>query len=176
MHRVELVYDRDCPNVPGAGWSPDRRSSKGVTVARRREGLWVRPLPAVTAEIVEIVQAHKAELLLELCEVLIRWRVNAMVPQVPRSGPIRSLAARDGAWRAEICRCGSCGDLFESRTVGGPFGGSLRCGPCLEATEIALAIGRLGGLDVARDGAKTALRRDRTGGVDILPARRQMFA
>jgi hypothetical protein len=137
--------------------------TKGVTVARRRDRLWVRPLPAVTVEIVEIVRAHKAELLLELCEVPIRWRVNAMVPQVPRSGPILSLAARDGAWRAEIGRCGSCGDLFESRTVGGPFGGSLRCGPCREATEIALVIGRLGGLDVARDGATSALRQERTG-------------
>jgi len=118
--------------------------TKGVTIARRRDRLWVRPLPAVTAEIVEIVQAHKAELLLELCEVPIRWRVEALVPQVPRSGPIRSLAARDGAWRAESGRCGSCGDLFESRIVGGPFGESQRCGPCREATEIALAIGRLG--------------------------------
>lgn len=118
--------------------------TKGVTVARRRDRLWVRPLPAVTMEVVEIVRAHKAELLLELCELRVRWRAEAMVPQVPRSGPIRSLAARDGAWRAEEGRCGSCGDFFEDRIVGGPFGESLRCAPCREATEIALAIGRLG--------------------------------
>lgn len=116
--------------------------TNGVTVARRRDRLWIRPLAAITAEIVEIVRTHKAELLLELCELQVRWRVEAMVPQVPRSGPIRSLAARDGAWRAETGRCGSCGDLFESRFVGGPFGESQRCGPCREAADIALAIGR----------------------------------
>ncbi|MGE5618092.1 MAG: hypothetical protein ACM3US_02410 [Sphingomonadaceae bacterium] len=59
----------------------------------------------------------------------VAWRVEIMRPQVPRTGPIPFLVARDVAPQPDCCL--SCGDPL-------PEGRHYRCAPCQRAVEIVL--------------------------------------
>jgi hypothetical protein len=75
----------------------------------------------------------------------IAWRVGAIRPHVPPSGPIRGLlVARDGIGPIDGAHCVSCGVVLPDRNERvGPFGCRLRCGPCRDAVSIAV-MGRAG--------------------------------
>lgn len=101
---------------------------RGLDLAVEGDRLRYRPREVVTPELRAAMVAHKAELLGLLakraCEV--DWRVEAMRPQVPRTGPIPFLAARrSGPVPDDACL--SCGDPL-------PRGGRYCCPPCREAT------------------------------------------
>jgi len=62
----------------------------------------------------------------------VAWRVEAMLPQIPDSGPIPFLVARQTEERRSNC-CHSCGDSIEGYS-------GYRCGPCSRATNQAIEI------------------------------------
>jgi hypothetical protein len=58
------------------------------------------------------------------------WRIAAMRPQVPATGPIPFLIARDAAPMRGYCL--SCGD-------GLPSGQTIRCALCVRAAQLVLS-------------------------------------
>lgn len=60
----------------------------------------------------------------------INWRVEVMLEQIPNSGPLPFLIAREGVERQAGC-CLSCGDLLNQ-------GDAYRCGACSRAANLAI--------------------------------------
>jgi hypothetical protein len=106
---------------------------RGVEVAVVGDRLRYRPPAAVTPDLRAALVEHKADLirLLGSDDDEVSWRVEAMRPQVPRTGAIPILLARPEAKTAPRGTCVSCG---------GPIGeGRLtRCSPCVAAVEQVL--------------------------------------
>lgn len=62
----------------------------------------------------------------------INWRVEAMLPQIPGTGPIPFLVAREGVETQAGC-CLSCGDLLNP-------GDAYRCAYCGRAANLAIEL------------------------------------
>jgi hypothetical protein len=105
---------------------------RGVEVAVAGDRLRFRPQDAVTPELRAALIEHKADLIRLLGgDDDVAWRLEAMRPQVPRSGTIPVLLARPEAKNAPRGTCVSCGDpLSEGRRS--------RCAPCVSAVERVL--------------------------------------
>ncbi len=88
----------------------------------------VRLTPQLRAAITE----QKSELLKLLAEdeYEVRWRADAMRPQIPATGPIPFLVARFGQGTG-ASSCLSCGDPLTP-------GNRYRCGPCVKAAWLVL--------------------------------------
>ena len=110
----------------------DRLAACGVMLIADGERLRFRPRDAVTPDLRAALVAHKAELvrLLDAEEREVRWRAEAMRPQIHASGPIPFLVARRPLGDAP----GACLSCAES--LG--FGRRFRCGPCVLAAERVL--------------------------------------
>lgn len=106
--------------------------ARGVGLELRGEGerLVVRG-PRSAEPLVRRLLARKPEVLAVLAEdaAAVAWRVAAMRPQAPASGPIPFLAARPVA-PSDGC-CLSCGDLVSTERA-------IRCGPCARAAWLVL--------------------------------------
>lgn len=106
---------------------------RGVIIEAKGERLRVEaPKGAMTPELREALTAHKLEVLAltTIAEDEIAWRVAAMLPQIPNSGPVPFLIARQVA-NAEPGGCHSCGEPLMTDN-------SYRCGPCSRAVNLAL--------------------------------------
>ncbi len=95
--------------------------------------LWEAPFDALTGEDLATMQAIKPALVAAVaaeadCEAAVRWRVAAMLPQVPPRGPIPFLLARTVPPAAAGCM--SCGDTVAE--------GTLRCHLCVRAAQQAV--------------------------------------
>lgn len=106
---------------------------RGVEVVAVGDRLRFRPPSAITPDLRAALVEHKADLLRLLSpdDGEIRWRVDAMRPQVPRAGSIPVLLARPEASRAPTGTCLSCGDPLTE-------GQRIRCVPCVTAVEQVL--------------------------------------
>lgn len=102
----------------------------GLEVRLEAERLVVRG-PRSWEALAERLLARKGEVLaaLEVEDEALAWRVAAMRPQVPGTGPIPFLIARDEAPMPG--RCLSCADPL------GP-GRAYRCGSCARAACLVL--------------------------------------
>lgn len=99
------------------------------------QGNRLRYHPAeIPPELRELLIEHKAEVLelLKAAEARIAWRVEAMLRQIPDSGPIPFLVARKDFKTGPNC-CHSCGDSLNG-------GSGYLCGPCSRAKHRALEI------------------------------------
>jgi hypothetical protein len=106
---------------------------RGVEVAVDGDRIRFRPQGAVTPDMRAALAEHKADLirLLGTDDSEVAWRVEAMRPQVPRTGTIPVLLARPEAKTAPSGTCVSCGDpLAPDRRI--------RCAPCVSAVERVL--------------------------------------
>lgn len=95
--------------------------------------VWEAPLDELTGEDLAAMQAAKPALLAAVAaesdtEAAVRWRVEAMLPQVPPRGPIPFLLALTVPPAAAGCM--SCGDAVAE--------GTLRCWLCARAAQQAL--------------------------------------
>ena len=109
--------------------------SRGVLLEPAGDRLKIdAPRGSITPELREALAACKSEVLaiLTLDDDEIAWRVKVMLPQIPDSGPIPFLVARQTEERRSNC-CHSCGDSMEG------YSGYL-CGPCSRATNQAIEI------------------------------------
>ena len=99
----------------------------GVELATDGERLRYRPRGAVAPRLRAAMAVRRAELLalLDREEAEVRWRADAMRPQVPLTGPIPPLSARPTAPASAGC-CTSCGDPLRP-------GDRHRCAPCVKA-------------------------------------------
>jgi hypothetical protein len=66
----------------------------------------------------------------------IRWRALAMLRQIPRSGPIPTLVAREGPFDPGDCI--SCGDPIDGKLESPLTGKVMRCIPCQQAAQLAI--------------------------------------
>lgn len=106
---------------------------RGVAIAVAGDRLRFRPQNAVTPDLRAALVEHKADLirLLSADDIEVAWRIEAMRPQVPRTGTIPILLARPEAKTAPGGTCVSCGDsLTPDRRI--------RCVPCVSAVERVL--------------------------------------
>src|SRR5687768_11821765 len=89
----------------------ERLAARGVELIADGERLRFRPQESVPPELRAAMAAHKADLLrlLEAEERDIRWRVDAMRPQLRPAGAIPFLVARPDIAHASGA-CLSCGD------------------------------------------------------------------
>jgi putative heme iron utilization protein len=123
-------------------------AEQGVEISRVGDRLRVRPAAAISPALRECLLAAKGELLRMVPEAAtqeaVAWRVDAMLAQVPESGPIVGiLTARDGAWPDDGEHCISCGDSVPAVALGrGAFGARMRCDACCEAAGQAVAARR----------------------------------
>jgi hypothetical protein len=102
----------------------------GLTVRVDADRLVVRG-PKTQERLAQQLLAYKPGVLalLRTEDAEITWRLEAMQPQVPRSGPLPFLVARDVA--PAVGQCLSCGDpLTTGRTV--------RCALCVRAVQLVL--------------------------------------
>lgn len=108
-------------------------SRRGVAIAVAGDRLRFRPQDAVTPDLRAALVEHKADLirLLIADDGEVAWRVEAMRPQVPRTGAIPVLLARSEAKTAPRGMCVSCGDPLAA-------GRRSRCAPCVSAVERVL--------------------------------------
>lgn len=109
--------------------------SRGVDLEVEGERLKVdAPKGAVTLELREALTTHKSEVLalLRAYDDEVRWRVKAMLPQIPDWGAIPFLVARKME-RIGLGCCPSCGDPLNGTT-------GYICGPCCQAKHRALDI------------------------------------
>ena|SRR5215208_3648956 len=92
------------------------------------------PEGIVTPELREALIEHKAQVLalITINENEIAWRVTAMLPQIPTTGPVPFLVARKNVETGPNC-CHSCGDSLND-------GLGYICGPCSRAKHQALEI------------------------------------
>jgi len=105
---------------------------RGVEVAVDGDRLRFRPQGAVTPDLRAALAEHKADLIRLLGDdEEVAWRVEAMRPQVPRTGAIPVLLARPEAKYAPRGTCVSCGGPLAA-------GRRSRCAPCVRAVERAL--------------------------------------
>jgi hypothetical protein len=104
-----------------------------VEVAVDGDRLRFRPQDAVTPELRAALIEHKADLirLLDPVSDEVIWRIDAMRPQVPRTGAIGCLLARPEARTAPAGMCVSCGDPLATDR-------RSRCAPCVSAIERVL--------------------------------------
>jgi hypothetical protein len=102
---------------------------RGVEVAVDGDRLRFRPQDAVTPDLRAALIKHKTDLIRLLGpDDEVAWRIEAMRPQVPRTGTIPVLIARIEAKFAPAGTCVSCGDpLAPDRRS--------RCVLCVEAIE-----------------------------------------
>ena len=104
----------------------------GVEVAVAGDRLRFRPQDAVTPKLRAALVEHKLDLIRLLGgDDEVEWRVEAMRPQVPRTGTIPILLARTAAQHAPRGTCVSCGDPLA-------VGRRIRCVPCVSAIERVL--------------------------------------
>jgi hypothetical protein len=125
----------------------DELRAAGFVLAVEGEAdIRIAPASRLTPELRDRIRAHKPELLRVLRSAArpdgqpdsgrsdidaMRWRVEVLRPQVPRTGPIPFLVVRHGAVRAPG-RCLSCGDAMEPGHV-------YRCAACATAVDQVLA-------------------------------------
>ena len=104
---------------------------RGVELAVAGAQLRYRPKDAVTPELRAAMVGCKADLLRLLADDdhQVRWRADAMRPQVPPTGPIPFLVVCSAPPAAGSCL--SCGDPLEP-------GRGCRCEPCVEAVQLVL--------------------------------------
>jgi hypothetical protein len=101
----------------------------GLEITIDGERLVVRG-PKSAAPIAERLLRMKQEIMAVIVgrNEAVEWRIEAMRPQVPRTGAIPCLLARPEAKTAPAGMCVSCGDpLAPDRRI--------RCVPCVEAIE-----------------------------------------
>lgn len=105
---------------------------RGVEVMIAGDRIRFRPQSAVTPDLRAALIEHKADVIRLLGpDDEVTWRIEAMRPQVPRTGAIPVLLARPEAKYAPRGMCVSCGDpLAEDRRS--------RCVPCVSAVEWVL--------------------------------------
>jgi hypothetical protein len=104
----------------------------GVEVAVAGDRLRFRPQEAVTPDLLAALIEHKIDLIRLLgSDDEVTWRIEAMRPQVPRTGTIPILLARPEAKYAPRGTCVSCGDPL-------PAARRSRCTPCVSAVERVL--------------------------------------
>ena len=98
------------------------RADADLLVVRgpKSQELLARQLLAQKPQVLALLKAEDAEL---------EWRMTAMRPQVPRSGPIPFLVARETTRMAG--RCLSCGDPLTP-------GRAVRCARCASAAQMVL--------------------------------------
>ena len=105
--------------------------SRGISLSVSGERLSIdAPKGTVTPDLLAALVEHKADLirLLGTDDEDVTWRIEAMRPQVPRTGAIPCLLARPEAKTSPRGTCVSCGDpLTEGRRI--------RCAPCVGAVE-----------------------------------------
>jgi hypothetical protein len=109
--------------------------SRGVVVEASGDRLRVdAPKGVVTEELREALAEHKTEVmaLITITEEEIAWRVAAMLPQIPDSGPFPFLVARKD-FDCVPNSCHSCGDPLNDNP-------GYICGPCSRAKHRALEI------------------------------------
>lgn len=89
--------------------------------------------PKSASDLAREVLSHKLEVLplvqAEEEEAEVRWRVDAMRPQVPRTGPIPLLVAQDGSGSERGCL--SCGGTLDGDN-------QYRCRWCARAARLVL--------------------------------------
>ena len=91
---------------------------RGVEVAVDGDRLRFRPQDAVTPDLRAALIEHKTDLIRLLGrDDEVAWRIEAMRPQVPRTGTIPLLLARPEAKTAPRGTCVSCGDPLASGTA-----------------------------------------------------------
>lgn len=105
---------------------------KGIRLEARGNKLRYYPASAVEPELREVLAAHKTEVLalLKASDEEIAWRIKAMLPQIPDTGPIPLLIARAGI-ETRRGQCVSCGNLLQ------PSDGFV-CTLCGRAKNLAL--------------------------------------
>ena len=104
----------------------------GVEVAIAGDRLRFRPQGAVTPELRAALVEHKPDLIRLLSgDDEVGWRVDAMRPQVPRTGTIPVLLARPDAKHAPRGACVGCGDPLA-------VGWRIRCVPGVSAIQRVL--------------------------------------
>lgn len=109
--------------------------SRGVLIEPAGDRLKVdAPKGAITKELREALAACKSEVLaiLTLDDDEIAWRVKVMLRQIPDTGPIPFLVARETSERRSDC-CHSCGDSLNG-------GSGYVCGLCSRAKAQAIEI------------------------------------
>lgn len=105
---------------------------RGIEIAVDGDRLRFRPQHAVTPDLRAALIEHKADLIRLLGpDDEVAWRIDAMRPQVPRTGAIPVLIARPEAKTAPRGMCVSCGDPLVE-------GCRSRCAPCVSAVERVL--------------------------------------
>jgi hypothetical protein len=106
----------------------------GIELQAYEGAVRYRPKNSMPLDLYHRLREHRLAVLelLEREAAEIAWRVAAMCPKVPKTGPIPFLVAREWGRTTEIFRrCLSCGDtLDEGRTV--------RCALCVAAVEMVL--------------------------------------
>lgn len=104
--------------------------SAGLAVRAEADRLVVRG-PRSGAALARRLLERKGEVLALLADedAAVAWRVAAMRPRVPGTGPIPFLVAREGAPAPGTCL--SCGDPLRPD-------GAYRCGPCARAAWLVL--------------------------------------
>lgn len=105
---------------------------RGVEVAVVGDRIRFRPQSAVTPDLRAALAEHKADLIRILSpDDEVAWRIDAMLPQVPRTGTIPLLLARPEAKTAPSGMCVSCGDPLAANR-------RSRCALCVAAVERVL--------------------------------------
>jgi hypothetical protein len=66
----------------------------------------------------------------------VRWRLEAMAPQVPKSGPIRGVLSARSIPNHADGMCLSCGDPLRGDAASTAFRVPLRCQPCRKAAML----------------------------------------
>ena len=83
----------------------------GASIEFEDGSLWVEPADVLDDDLRAAIRRYKAAIVRVLLPREVRWRLDAMMLQVPVAGPIKGmLMARDAAWPDEAWRCASCGD------------------------------------------------------------------
>jgi hypothetical protein len=110
---------------------------RGITIRADRGRLGLRPREAVDADILALVQQHKAALLI-LLDLELRWRVAAMRCQMrPPPDPIPLLMARPDAIKCPGS-CLSCGEVLGPEDEQSACRAIVRCHRCVEAARIVI--------------------------------------
>lgn len=108
---------------------------RGVMLEAKGDRLVIdAPKGTVTPELREVLAERKAELLtlLKVNDAEIAWRVAAILPQIPATGLIPFLVARNEfKWKRGLCH--SCGDSLSVNE-------NYVCGPCSRAIHQALGL------------------------------------
>lgn len=107
-----------------------KRSGFEVRVASDGQHLKVSGPKGLEYLVAELRQQKAEALALLRPTPEVRWRMDVMRPQVPRTGPIRFLVARPEV-QPRPGHCLSCGDPLRP-------GEHFRCRPCQQATAIVL--------------------------------------